>query len=134
MREVAIKSEEQQASRALERSRESSKQRTQAMNGLRAMLAEFGVVAAQGARGFAELTARLKSDESGLPETLVGALRVVLAQFDALTPAIAALEDRIKAIVTRGFFFNSSLEGGLDLLSYPGPIAGEGPPLQPEAP
>ncbi len=100
MREVAIKSEEQQASRALERSRELLvKQRTQAMNSLRAMLAEFGVVAAQGARGFAELRERLGSDDSGLPQTLIGALRLVLAQLDNLTPAIAALEDRIKAIV-----------------------------------
>jgi transposase len=100
MREVAIKSEEQQASRALERSRELLvKQRTQAMNSLRAMLAEFGVAAAQGARGFAELRARLTSDDPGLPETLVGALRIVLAQIDQLTPAIAALEERIKAIV-----------------------------------
>ena len=100
MREVAIKSEEQQASRALERSRELMvKQRTQAMNSLRAMLAEFGVVAAQGARGFAELRERLTSDDPGLPQTLIGALRLVLAQLDNLTPAIAALEDRIKAIV-----------------------------------
>jgi transposase len=100
MREVAIKSEEQQASRALERSRELMvKQRTQAMNSLRAMLAEFGVVAAQGARGFAELRERLTSDDPGLPQTLIGALRLVLAQLDSLTPAIAALEDRIKAIV-----------------------------------
>lgn len=100
MREVAIKSEEQQASRALERSRELLvKQRTQAMNSLRAMLAEFGVVAAQGARGFAELRERLTSDDPGLPQTLIGALRLVLAQLDSLTPAIAALEDTIKAIV-----------------------------------
>jgi transposase len=100
MREVAIKSEEQQASRALERSRELLvKQRTQAMNSLRAMLAEFGVVAAQGARGFAELRARLTSDDPGLPETLIAALRIVLAQLDSLTPAIAAIEDRIKAVV-----------------------------------
>ena len=100
MRPVAIKSEEQQASRALERSRELLvKQRTQAMNSLRAMLAEFGVVAAQGARGFAELRERLTSDDPGLPQTLIGALRLVLAQLDSLTPAIAALEDRIKAIV-----------------------------------
>ena len=50
MRSVAIKSEAQQALRALERSRDLLiKQRTQLMNGLRAMLAEFGVVAAQGA-------------------------------------------------------------------------------------
>ena len=100
MREVAIKSEEQQASRALERSRDLLvKQRTQAMNSLRAMLAEFGVVAAQGARGFAKLRERLTSDDPGLPQTLIGALRLVLAQLDSLTPAIAALEDKIKAIV-----------------------------------
>ena len=100
MRPVAIKSEEQQASRALERSRELLiKQRTQAMNSLRAILAEFGVVAAQGARGVAELRARLTSDDPGLPETLVAALRIVLTQLDTLTPAIAVLEERIKAVV-----------------------------------
>lgn len=95
MRAVAIKSEAQQASRALERSCELLiKRRMQLMNSLRAMLVEFGVVAAQGYRGFAELTARLRTDDPGLPETLVAALRVVLAQLDGLTPAI---EDRIKA-------------------------------------
>jgi transposase len=100
MRQVAIKSEEQQASRALERSRELLvKQRTQLMNSLRAMLAEFGVVAAQGASGFAELTARLTGDDPGLPETLVGALRMLLAQIDRLTPSIEALEDKIRAVV-----------------------------------
>jgi transposase len=99
LRPVAIKSEEQQASRALERSRDLLiKQRTQLMNSLRAMLAEFGVVAAQGYRGFAELRSRLDSGE-GLPETLVATLRVVLAPLDGLTPAIEALEDRIKAVV-----------------------------------
>ena len=98
MRPVAIKSEEQQASRALERSRELLvKQRTQLTNSLRAMLAEFGVVAPQGMRGFAELREHLASGE-GLPESLVHALRVVLGQLDALTPAIAALEDKINAI------------------------------------
>src|SRR6202044_1208730 len=99
MRPVAIKSEEQQASRALERSRELLiKQRTQLMNSLRAMLAEFGIVAAQGGRGFAELRARLVAGE-GLPETLTDALKLVLVQLDKLTPAIEALEDRIKAVV-----------------------------------
>ena len=99
MRPVAIKSEEQQASRALERSRELLiKQRTQLMNSLRAMLAEFGIVAAQGARGFAELRARLASGD-GLPKTLVTALRLVAAQLDGLTPAIESMEDKIKTIV-----------------------------------
>ena len=48
------------------------------MNSVRAMLAEFGVVAAQGGRGFAELTERLTSDDPGLPQMLIGALRLVL--------------------------------------------------------
>ena len=70
------------------------KQRTQLMNSLRAMLAEFGVVAAQGYRGFAELRAHLASPENELPETLVAALGLLSKQFDALTPAIEKLEDR----------------------------------------
>jgi hypothetical protein len=69
MRPVAVKSEAQQASRALKRSRELLvRQPTQLMNSLRAMLAEFGVVAAQGLRGFTELRERL-ADGEGLPET-----------------------------------------------------------------
>ena len=67
------------------------------MNSLRAMLAEFGVVAAQGHRGFAESRERLASGE-GLPETLIVALRLLAAQLDSLTPAIEALENRIRAI------------------------------------
>ena len=42
------------------------------MNSLRAMLAEFGVVAAQGYRGLAALRAHLADEASGLPETLAG--------------------------------------------------------------
>ena len=52
-----------------------------------------------GARGFAELRARLTSDDPGITETLIAALRIVLAQIDKLTPTIAALEDKIKAVV-----------------------------------
>ncbi len=49
MRFVPIKSEEQQAWRGVERARELLvKQRTQLMNHVRAMLAEFGIVAAAG--------------------------------------------------------------------------------------
>jgi transposase len=99
MRPVAVKSEEQQASRALERSRELLiKQRTQLMNSARAMMAEFGIVAAQGFGGFGQLTARLADDDPGLPTTLIAALRLLVAQLDALTPAIEALEDKIKSV------------------------------------
>jgi transposase len=99
IRPVPVKSEAQQASRALERTRELLiKQRTQLMNSLRAMLAEFGVVAAQGYRGFAELRAHLASPENRLPEALVAALGLLSSQFDALTPAIEKLEDRIRQV------------------------------------
>ena len=99
IRSVPVKSEARQASRALERSRELLvKQRTQLINSLRAMLAEFGVVAAQGHRGFAALRAHLADQASGLPETLVAALRCLAAQFDLLTPAIEALEEKIRQI------------------------------------
>jgi transposase len=98
MRPVAIKSEEQQASRALERSRELLvKQRTQLMNCVRAMMAEFGIVAAQGLKGFAELRARLSSEEAFAPTALIAALRQLVTQIDNLSPAIAALEDKIVA-------------------------------------
>jgi transposase len=83
----------------LERSRELLiKQRTQLMNSLRAMLAEFGVVAAQGYRGLAALRAHLADEASGLPETLAAALRCLAAQLDALTPSIEALEEKIRQI------------------------------------
>ena len=64
MRFVAIKSVEQQGWRGLERSRELLvKQHTQLMNCTRSQLAELGIVAAQGRRGFAELSALLGGDE-----------------------------------------------------------------------
>jgi transposase len=96
MRFVAIKSIEQQASRGLERSRELLvKQHTQLMNGVRSQLAEFGIVAAQGRRGFTELAARL--DDAALPPVLAMALRTLVRQIDALRMAIAALESEIMA-------------------------------------
>jgi len=99
MRAVAIKSEEQQASRGLERARELLvKQRTQLMNHVRAMMAEFGIVAAQGHRGFAALAARLKGPEPGVPATLAEALRALLAQAEALAPTIEAMERQIVSL------------------------------------
>jgi transposase len=99
MRFVAIKSVEQQASRGLERSRELLvKQHTQLMNCVRSQLAELGIIAAQGRRGFAELTALLDADEAGIPPVLLLALRLLVQQIDALKAAIAALEGRIMAV------------------------------------
>lgn len=114
MRPVTIKSEAQQASRALERSRELLvKQRTQLMNHVRAMLAEFGVVAAQGHRGFAELVGRLRDKEPGAPDALIFALRPLADQIDHLTDALERLEDKIKGLVKAD-------ETMLRLMSVPG--------------
>jgi transposase len=56
MRFVAIKSVEQQAARGVERSRDLLvKQHTQLMNSVRSQLAELGIIAPQGRRGFIEL-------------------------------------------------------------------------------
>ena len=98
MRFVAIKSEAQQASRGLERSRDLLvKQHTQLMNCVRGQFAEFGIVVAQGRRGFARLTALLDADDTPLPAVLGEALRALVQQVEALRTAIAALEHRILA-------------------------------------
>ena len=99
MRFVAIKSVEQQAARGLERSRELLvKQHTQLMNGVRSQFAEFGIIAAQGRRGFAELTARLGDGDTAIPPVLVLALRTLAQQVEALRTAIEALEKQILAV------------------------------------
>jgi transposase len=96
---VAIKSVEQQAARGLERARELLvKQRTQLMNSVRSQLAEFGVVAAQGQRGFAALMMTLDAGHRSLPPVLVSALQALVQQIDSLKVAIAALEEQIMAV------------------------------------
>jgi transposase len=99
MRFVAIKSIEQQASRGLERARELLvKQRTQLTNCVRGLLAEFGIVAAQGRRGFAQLRVLLEAGDTRIPATLLFALRPLVATVDDLERRIATLELRIVAI------------------------------------
>jgi transposase len=98
MRFVALKSAAQQAARGLERARELLvKQRTQLSNSVRSQCAEFGIVAAPGRRGFAELAALLAAEDERLPAALVPVLRLLLDQIDHLAAAIARLEERIVA-------------------------------------
>ena len=98
IRPVAVKSEEQQALRGVERSRDLLvKQRTQLTNHLRAMMAEFGVIAAQGVKGLAALVGRLSSSDPGVPDILVEPLRALARQIEALSREIDALEERIVA-------------------------------------
>ena len=95
---MAIESPERQAARSLERSRELLvKQHTQLLNSVRGQLAEFGIAAAQGRNGFAELKAQVLGEGSGLPDVLLGALRTLLDQIEPLKAAIDALEGQIVA-------------------------------------
>jgi transposase len=93
---VPIKSAEQQGVLVLHRSRDLLvRQRTMLLNALRAHLAEFGIVAAQGRRKLAELIGQL--NELELPELARTALLEVAEQIDRCTDRIAALEDAIMA-------------------------------------
>ena len=99
MRFVPVKSEQQQAARALERALELlTKQRTRLRNSVRSLLAEFGVIRQQGERGFAELIVLLEKPEAGLPELLREALRPLVAQIEQLSADIAVLQKRIVTI------------------------------------
>jgi transposase len=97
LRFVPIKTIEQQAARGLERSRDVLiKQRTQLSNCVRSLLAEVGIVAATGGRGFAELVTRLNSAEPAeIPAELKYALLPLVRQVEQLTAAIAQLEERV---------------------------------------
>jgi transposase len=98
MRFVAVKTEAQQAARALERSRDLLvRQHTQLMNSVRSQLGEFGIVAAQGRRGFAELSAVVADGSAAVPALLREVLHLLVQQIDRLAIAVALLERRIVA-------------------------------------
>jgi transposase len=99
MRFVAVKSVESQASRGLERSRELRlKQHTQLMNSVRSQLAEFGIIAAQGPRGFTQLSELIAAGDERIPENLRSVLRLLPQQIDQLRVACAAIEAKIMAV------------------------------------
>ena len=99
MRFVAIQSIAQQASRGLERSRDLLvKQHTQLTNCIRGQLAELGLIAAQGRRGFAELVGLIDEGDARIPAVLLMALRLLLAQAQALLKAMTAIENQIMTI------------------------------------
>jgi transposase len=78
MRFVPVKTAEQQATQLLHRGREQLvRQRTMLVNALRAHLAEFGLVAAQGLRNVGELIAIVRDDAS---ERLFNTLDPVLQE------------------------------------------------------
>jgi transposase len=98
MRQVPVKSVEQQAARGLETARELLvRQRTQLMNATRGLLAEFGIVAAAGLRGFAVLCDKIDAGEPAIHPVLRPALQMLLTQWRAAGAAIAALEAQLVA-------------------------------------
>lgn len=98
MRFVPVKTVAQQASRGLERSLDLlTRQRTQLMNSLRSLLAEIGIIARGGERGFAELLQVLADDAAAIPAVLREALRLMARHIASLEASIAVLGARIEA-------------------------------------
>jgi transposase len=98
MRFVPVKSIEQQAARGLETARDMLvRQRTQLMNAIRGLLAELGLVAAQGTRGFAALCARIDAGDAAIPPLLRPALHSLHEQWRAAGERVEALEAQLVA-------------------------------------
>jgi transposase len=98
MRFVPIKTTGQQGVLVLHRTREVLvRQRTMLVNSLRAHMAEFGIVAAQGIRHVAELVAALKDKRTPVPEIARQALACIVAQIEHLTTSIWQMNKRIVA-------------------------------------
>jgi transposase len=99
MRFVPVKTAEQQASQLLHRGREQLvRQRTMLVNALRAHLAEFGVVAAQGLRNVGELIAIVRDDgDKRLPAAARQVLQVWANQIEQVEAAVTALERQLLA-------------------------------------
>jgi transposase len=96
MRFVRIKSIAQQCERALQRAHALLvRQRTQLMNATRAMLAEMGIVAAQGLKGFARLVEMIESQHQDIPAAMLPTLAVLARQWQGLAAEIGQLEGQI---------------------------------------
>ena len=99
MRFVPVKSPEQQSVLMLHRARDLlMRQRTMLLNAIRAHLAEFGVVAAQGPSKVLDLVARLRGGEMlELPQIIRSALLALAVQLESLAGSIRALERQLLA-------------------------------------
>ena len=100
MRFVPVKSEEQQAVLVLHRSRDLlMRQRTMLLNAIRAHMAEFGMIAAQGPRKVVDLVRRLNDPGDGLtlPDLARSALLSLAAQLEALSGEIGKIERHLLA-------------------------------------
>jgi transposase len=96
MRFVPVKDVDQQAVLMMHRARNLLvRQRTMAVNALRAHLAEFGIVAPQGLRHVERLVAAIEENEVGLPELARSILRLIVAQLDDTQAKIRQIEARL---------------------------------------
>lgn len=101
MRFVPIKTLQQQSDAVTHKARELlMKQRTMAMNSLRGLMAEFGVVVPEGAHHISKLLLVLADPEdASLPEVARAALNAMAEILSALNKQINALDQTIKATV-----------------------------------
>lgn len=100
MRFVPVKSEEQQSVLVLHRSRDLlMRQRTMILNAIRAHMAEFGIITAQGPRKVVDLVQRLSDPDEGLnlPALARSALLSLAAQLEALAGEISLIERQLMA-------------------------------------
>src|ERR1700686_5025055 len=99
MRFVEVKSAEQQGRLMQHRTRDLlMRQRTQAINALRAHLAELGIVAAQGREGLKELLKIIASEEdAGVAVDAHASLIVLAAELQAMQTMIGSIDKRIMA-------------------------------------
>jgi transposase len=99
MRFVKVKSAEQQGRLMQHRARDLlMRQRTQAINALRAHMAELGIVAAQGREGLKGLLAIIADDgDERVPIDARASLIVLAAQLQALKTLVGSIEKRIIA-------------------------------------
>jgi transposase len=75
------------------------RQRTQLGNSIRAVLAEMGIISAQGLIGFAKLAELVQAKDERIPPALLAFLEVMLRQWRALDEGIQELEAKIVAEV-----------------------------------
>src|SRR5271166_1351592 len=100
MRFVTVKTVDRQAARGIETARDLLvRQRTQLMNAVRGLLAEFGLCAAKGNEGFAALCLRIDNADPAIPEALLPSLKAMLHQWQAAGEAAKALEAQLVARV-----------------------------------
>jgi transposase len=103
MRFVAVKTEEQQAVAMAFRARDLLvRQRTQLINALRGHLAEYGVVAAQGAAHLKTLQAAIGAPDTELPTEVREIARMYLDHIAQCAEKIAELEKTIRAKAAKG--------------------------------